>query len=98
MVAGSLPSPTVIGLAWSSLGIPLGASVGTVPRLTTLETDIASSGCGVAVPRRGAGRSFLEVLWKVRARHRLTRTRSLRCLLILLSGALVLVLEWCPLR
>ena len=69
MVAGSLPSPTVIGLAWSSLGIPLGASVGTVPRLTTLEADIASRGCGGVVPCRGVGRSVLAVLREVGVLH-----------------------------
>ena len=65
----SLPLSTVIELAWSTLGIPLGTSVGIVPRLTTLEADIASRECRGVVPCRGVGRSVLAFLREVGVLH-----------------------------
>ena len=65
----SLPLPTIVELAWSVLYIPPGIVVGIMSRLTTLETDITSSGYNVVVPRRGAGGSVLAVLWEVGALH-----------------------------
>ena len=65
----SLPLPTIVELAWSVLYIPPGTVVGIMSRLTTLETDITSSGYKVVVPRRGAGGSVLVVLWEVGALH-----------------------------
>ena len=65
----SLPLPTIVELAWSVLYIPPGTVVGIMSRLTTLETDITSSGYKVVVPRRGAGGSVLAVLWDIGALH-----------------------------
>ena len=42
LLLGGLPLPTITGLAWRTLGIPVGTSVSKVPKLTTLEASIAS--------------------------------------------------------
>ena len=57
-----LSLPTVTGLAWRTLGIPVGTSVSKVPKLTTLEASIASRRCGVVVSRRGTDWSVLAIL------------------------------------
>ena len=62
LLLGGLPLPTVTGLAWRTLGIPIGTSVSKVPKLTTLEASIASRRCGVVVSHRGTGWSVLTIL------------------------------------
>jgi len=62
LLLGGLPLPTVTGLAWRTLGIPVGTSVSKVPKLTTLEASIASRRCGVVVSHRGTGWSVLTIL------------------------------------
>jgi len=57
-----LSLPTITGLAWRTLGIPFGTSVSKVPKLTALETCIASRRCGVVVSHRGTGWSVLTIL------------------------------------
>jgi len=57
-----LSLPTVTGLAWRTLVIPVGASVSKVPKLTALEASIASRRCGVVVSQRGTGWSVLMIL------------------------------------
>ena len=69
LLLGGLPLPTVTGLAWRTLGIPVGTSVSKVPKLTTLEASISSSGRRVVVPHRRAGGSVLAVLWDIGALH-----------------------------
>ena len=86
LLLGSLSLPTVTELAWRTLSIPLGTSVGKVSRFTTLEASIASSRRGVVVPRRGTGGSVLAVLLESGALSRLL------ILLVLLSWALVMIL------
>jgi len=62
LLLGGLPLPTITGLAWRTLGIPVGTSVSKVPKLTTLEASIASRRCGVVVSHRGTGWSVLTIL------------------------------------
>ena len=62
LLLGGLPLPTVTGLAWRTLDIPFGTSVSKVPKLTTLETSIASRRCRVVVSRRGTDWSVLAIL------------------------------------
>ena len=62
LLLGGLPLPTVTGLAWRTLGIPVGTSVSKVPKLTTLEASIASRRCGVVVSHRGTDWSVLAIL------------------------------------
>ena len=62
LLLGGLPLPTVTGLAWRTLGIPIGTSVSKVPKLTTLEASIASRRCGVVVSHRGTDWSVLAIL------------------------------------
>jgi len=57
-----LSLPTVTGLAWRTLGIPVGTSVSKVPKLTTLEASIASRRCGVVVSHRGTDWGVLAIL------------------------------------
>ena len=62
LLLGGLPLPTITGLAWRTLGIPVGTSVSKVPKLTTLEASIASRRCGVVVSRRGTDWCVLAIL------------------------------------
>ena len=62
LLLGGLPLPTVTGLAWRTLGIPVGTSVSKVPKLTTLEASIASRRCGVVVSHRGTDWGVLAIL------------------------------------
>jgi len=62
LLLGGLPLPTVTGLAWRTLGIPVGTSVSKVPKLTTLEASIASRRCGVVVSHRGTDWGVLAIV------------------------------------
>ena len=86
LLLGGLPLPTITGLAWRTLGIPVGTSVSKVPKLTTLEASIASRRCGVVVSHRGTDWSVLAILLGSGA------LSHLLVLLVLLSWALVLIL------
>ena len=57
-----LSLPTITGLAWRTLGIPVGTSVSKVPKLTALEASIASRRCWIVVSHRGTGWSVLTIL------------------------------------
>ena len=57
-----LSLPTVTGLAWVTLGIPVGTSVSEVPKLTALEASIAPRRCGVVISHRGTDWGVLAIL------------------------------------
>jgi hypothetical protein len=86
----SLPLSTVVELAWSILGVPLGTTVGIVSSLTTSKARITTGGSRGVVPQRCSSRGVLAILRKVGTLRCLTSTLSL--LLVLLVGALVLIL------
>jgi hypothetical protein len=88
----SLPLSTVVELAWSILGIPLGTTTGIVSSLTTSKARITTDGIRGVVPHRCSSRAVLAILQKVGMLHCLTSTLSLLLLLVLLVGALVLIL------
>jgi hypothetical protein len=88
----SLPLSTVVELAWSILGISLGATIGIVTSLATSEARVTTSGNRGIVPHRCSSRGVLTILWKVGMLHHLTGMLSLLLLLALLVGALVLIL------
>jgi hypothetical protein len=57
-----LPLSTVVELAWSILGIPLGTTIGIVSRLATSEGCITTSGSRGVVPHRCPNRGVLVIL------------------------------------
>jgi hypothetical protein len=57
-----LPLSTVVELAWSILGVPLGTTIGIVSRLTTSEARITTSGNRGVVPHRCPNRGVLAIL------------------------------------
>ena len=57
-----LSLPTVTGLTWRTLVISVGTIVSKMPKLTALETSIASRRRGVVVSHRGTGWSVLTIL------------------------------------
>jgi hypothetical protein len=61
----SLPLSTVVELAWSILGIPLGTTIGIVSHLTTSEACITTGGSRGIVPHRCSSRGVLAILRKV---------------------------------
>jgi hypothetical protein len=64
-----LPLSTVVELAWSILGVPLGITIGIVSRLTTSEARITTSGSIGVVPHRCSSRGVLAILRKVGMLH-----------------------------
>jgi hypothetical protein len=83
---------TVVELAWSILGISLGATIGVVSSLAASKTHVTTSGNRGIVPHQCSRRGVLAILRKVGMLHYLTGTLSLLLLLALLVGALVLIL------
>jgi hypothetical protein len=65
----SLPLSTVVELAWSLLGIPLGTVIGVVTNLATSEARVTSSGNRGVVPHKCPNRSVLTVLREAGALH-----------------------------
>ena len=65
----SLPLSTVVELAWSLLGIPLGTAIGVVTSLATSEARVNSSGNRGVVPHRCPSRSVLKILRETGALH-----------------------------
>ncbi|PVH31980.1 hypothetical protein PAHAL_9G280600 [Panicum hallii] len=60
----SLPLSTVVELAWSVLGISLGATIGVVTSLATSEARVTTSGNRGIVPHRCSSRGVLAILWE----------------------------------
>jgi hypothetical protein len=88
----SLPLPTVVELAWSILGVPLGTTIGIVSHLTKSEARITTSGNRDIVPHRCSSRGVLAILREARTLRGLTSTLSLLLLLVLLVGVQILIL------
>jgi hypothetical protein len=65
----SLPLSTIVELTWSVLGISLGAMVGIVTSLTTLETSVTASGNRGVVLHKCSSRGVLVVLREIGALH-----------------------------
>jgi hypothetical protein len=62
-----LPLSTVVELAWSILGVPLGTTSGIVSRLASSEVRITTSGNRGVVPHRCPSRGVLAILRKIGA-------------------------------
>jgi hypothetical protein len=60
----SLPLSTVVELAWSILGVPLGTTISIVSCLTTSEARITTSGSRGVVPHKYFSRGVLAIVWK----------------------------------
>jgi hypothetical protein len=64
-----LPLSTVVELAWSTLGVPLGTTISIVSRLATFEARITTSGSSGVVPHRCSSRGVLAILRKIGMLH-----------------------------
>jgi hypothetical protein len=65
----SLPLSTVAELAWSVLGISLGATIGVVTSLATSKARVATSGNRGIVSHRCSSRGVLAILRETGALH-----------------------------
>jgi hypothetical protein len=59
-----LPLSTIVELAWSILGVPLGTTIGIVSRLATSDACITTSGNRGIVPHKCSSRGVLSILRK----------------------------------